>query len=62
MGLRRAGFKPAQITALKKAYQILYRSGLKLKDAVARIENENATPETLHLVDFVRRSHRGICR
>jgi len=62
VGLRRAGFKPAQITALKKAYQILYRSGLKLDDALARIETEVATPEALHLVAFARRSQRGICR
>src|ERR1700683_3143896 len=62
VGLKRAGYKLADIAALKKAYQILYRSGLKLEDALARIESQAATPETLHLVTFVRRSRRGICR
>jgi len=62
VGLRRAGFKPPAVTALKRAYQILYRGGLKLQEALARIETEIPTPETLHLVEFVRRSRRGICR
>jgi len=62
VGLKRAGYKHADIVALKKVYQILYRSGLKLKDALARIESEVGTAEALHLVDFVRRSERGICR
>ena len=62
VGLKRAGYQHADIAALKKAYQILYRSGLKLADALARIEAEIATPEARHLVEFVRRSERGICR
>src|ERR1700683_5232001 len=62
VGLKRAGYKLADIAALKKAYQILYRSGLKLDEALARIETEIPTPETRHLVEFVRRSGRGICR
>jgi len=62
VGLKRAGFTPAQIAALKNAYRLLYRSGLKLKDALERIATEDPTPETLHLVEFIRRSERGISR
>jgi UDP-N-acetylglucosamine acyltransferase len=62
VGLKRAGFKASDVGVLKKAYQLLYRSGLKLADALARIETEIPTPETLHLVAFIRRSERGICR
>jgi len=62
VGLKRAGYKASDVAVLKKAYQILYRSGLKLEDALAKIESEIPTPETLHLVAFVRRSKRGICR
>jgi UDP-N-acetylglucosamine acyltransferase len=62
VGLRRAGYQAADISVLKRAYRILYRSGLKLQDALLRIETEMATPETLHLVAFIRRSERGICR
>jgi UDP-N-acetylglucosamine acyltransferase len=62
VGLKRAGYKASDLSALKKAYQILYRSGLKLQEALAKIEAEIPTPDTLHLVDFIRRSDRGICR
>ncbi|HWB86024.1 MAG TPA: acyl-ACP--UDP-N-acetylglucosamine O-acyltransferase [Bryobacteraceae bacterium] len=62
VGLKRAGFGPEEIATLKKAYQILYRCGLKLADALKKIESEIPTPETLHLVAFIRRSERGICR
>jgi UDP-N-acetylglucosamine acyltransferase len=62
VGLKRAGYKASDVSVLKKAYQILYRSGLKLQDALARIETEIPTPDTLHLVSFIRASKRGICR
>lgn len=62
IGLRRAGFGAEQISALKRAYRLLYRSGLKLEEALQRIESEVATGEARELVAFVRSSRRGICR
>ena len=62
VGLTRAGYQASDLSTLKRAYRLLYRSGLKLQDALARIEAEIPTPETLHLVSFIRRSERGICR
>jgi UDP-N-acetylglucosamine acyltransferase len=62
VGLKRAGFKAPGVSILKHAYQLLYRSGLKLEEALTRIETELPTPETLHLVSFIRGSSRGICR
>ena len=62
VGLRRAGFKASDVAALKTAYKILYRSGLKLEDALARIEAEAPTGHTRHLLSFIRSSKRGICR
>jgi UDP-N-acetylglucosamine acyltransferase len=62
VGLRRAGFSPAEITVLKKAYRLLYRSGLSQHDALARIEAECDTDSARHLVRFVRASERGIAR
>jgi UDP-N-acetylglucosamine acyltransferase len=62
VGLRRAGFAKGDINTLKTAYQILYRSGLKLEDALGRIESELHTEHTRHLVSFIRASKRGICR
>src|SRR5438128_3432106 len=40
VGLKRAGFKHSDVAALKQAYQLLFRSGLKLEDALGRIEAE----------------------
>ena len=62
VGLRRAGFTHAQVGALKKAYQLLYRSGLKLDEALARIDGEIDDDNARHLTAFVRASKRGICR
>jgi UDP-N-acetylglucosamine acyltransferase len=62
VGLKRAGYGAPDISILKQAYQLLYKSNLKLDDALARIENLIPTAETLHLVAFIRRSQRGICR
>ena len=62
VGLRRAGFQPADIAALKQAYKILYRSNLTLTDALLRIEKEIQTDHARHLVAFIRSSKRGICR
>jgi len=62
VGLRRAGFKRADTEPLKAAYQLLYCSNLKLEEALHRIETEIPTEHTLHLVEFVRRSKRGISR
>ncbi len=62
VGLKRAGFTQEQIAVLKRAYWLLYRSGLKLEEALQRIESEIPNDHTLHLVRFIRSSRRGICR
>jgi UDP-N-acetylglucosamine acyltransferase len=62
VGLKRAGFRLEQIGMIKRAYRYLYRSKLLLTDAVARIEAEIPSFETLELTAFVRSSRRGICR
>jgi UDP-N-acetylglucosamine acyltransferase len=62
VGLKRAGFRHSDIMPLKKAYQILFRSRLKLEEALQRIEADCPTENTTHLVEFIRRSERGICR
>ena len=62
VGLRRAGFASDEIAALKAAYKVLYRSGLKLEDALQSIEQGVLTEHTRHLVTFIRSSTRGIAR
>jgi len=62
VGLRRAGFGSEDIAALKAAYKVLYRSGLKLEEALQSIETGVSTEHTRHLVAFIRTSKRGIAR
>jgi len=62
-GLKRRGFTPEDIAALKRAYRTLYRSGLAL--AAARTQLEMQVSECRHvreLVEFLDRSKRGIIR
>jgi UDP-N-acetylglucosamine acyltransferase len=59
VGLRRAGITNEARATLAQAFRILYRSGLLLPDALARIA-DLGTAETQHLAAFVKRSTRGI--
>jgi UDP-N-acetylglucosamine acyltransferase len=62
VGLRRAGFSREEIDALRRAYKLLFHEGLNIQEALARIEAEVPTEHTLHLIEFVRTSKRGIPR
>ena len=63
VALKRNGFSEDTIAGLKKAYRLLYRSGLPMAEALARIEGElSPTPEIRHLVEFIRSSKRGVQR
>jgi UDP-N-acetylglucosamine acyltransferase len=61
VGLRRAGCSKEDIQSLKRAFNLLYRSGLTRKEALRRILMEAPSDQTRHLVDFIERSKRGIC-
>ncbi len=63
VGMKRAGYAPARIAVIKKAYKTLFRSGLLSREALEQIEAEGSGSEDLRaIVEFVRRSKRGICR
>jgi UDP-N-acetylglucosamine acyltransferase len=63
VGLRRRGFTLEQRAVLKRAYLILYRSGLNVTQAVERIRAVLPhTPEVEIFVDFIEHSERGIIR
>lgn len=62
VGLRRAGLTAAEIASLKAAYKTLYRSGLKLEDALLAIERDLPSDPTRNLIEFIRSSKRGITR
>jgi UDP-N-acetylglucosamine acyltransferase len=62
-GLKRRGFPPEAIAAIKRAYKTLYKSGLPLAEAQAAIAAEAATvPELKLLHDFIAAPGRGIIR
>jgi UDP-N-acetylglucosamine acyltransferase len=63
VGLERNGVSEEAQTALRLAYKVLFREGLTLPNALARIERDlPAVPELQHLVQFVRASERGLTR
>jgi UDP-N-acetylglucosamine acyltransferase len=62
-GLKRRGFSPEALLALKRAYRTLYKSGLMLEEARAKLTEEaQVHPEVQRLVDFLAVSKRGIIR
>ncbi len=62
-GLKRRGFDAAQISNIRAAYRLLYRSGLKLAEATAQLRELAASqPELQSIVDFLAASERSIVR
>lgn len=62
-GLQRAGFDPATIKLLRRAYKIVYRDGLRLKEALAALEALVPESEPVDLLrTFIAASERGIIR
>ena len=63
VGLERNGVSEEAQAGLKHAYKILFREGLTIPNALAKIEADlPALPELNHLVKFVRASERGISK
>jgi UDP-N-acetylglucosamine acyltransferase len=63
VGLTRRGFTTEQKALIKRAYIILYRSGLNVSQALERVDAElPRTEEITMLVDFIRNSKRGIIK
>ena len=62
-GLKRRGFSSEALMALKRAYRTLYKSGLMLEEARAKLEEDAKThPEVQPILDFLAVSKRGIIR
>jgi len=63
VGLERQGVSDVAQAALRAAYKILFREGLTIPNALARIEKDiPPSPEIRHLIEFTRASQRGIIR
>jgi UDP-N-acetylglucosamine acyltransferase len=62
-GLKRRGFSPEAIAALKRAYKTLYKSGLTLAEAKAQLARQaGESAEVRPLLAFLETSTRGILR
>lgn len=62
-GLRRRGFSAEAISALRRAYKIVYRQGLTVQQALETLQNTFAdVPEIQPLMASIQASERGIVR
>ena len=62
-GLKRRDFTPDAIKNIKRAYKLIYRSGLKLEDAKQQlIQLEPEQPELSILVEFLNTNRRSLLR
>ena len=63
IGLDRSGYSKDDKSQLKKAFKIIFRSGITLKSAITRIEEELEQTEVIkQVLEFLNKSERGICK
>jgi UDP-N-acetylglucosamine acyltransferase len=62
-GLKRRGFGEEQIRCIREAYRILYRSELRLAEALSQLEQlAESHVEIRSFVEFINRSTRSLVR
>jgi UDP-N-acetylglucosamine acyltransferase len=62
-GLKRRGYTEEQIRNIRRAYRVLYRSGLKLQAALEELERAAASQAEIRpFVEFIKRSSRSLVR
>jgi len=62
VGLDRAEFSQEEKSAIKKAFKIIFRSGLILKNVIKQIQQDIPSgPSIQTIIDFLEKSERGIC-
>jgi UDP-N-acetylglucosamine acyltransferase len=62
VGVKRIGMPAEERRGLRRAFDLLYRSGLSVSKAADAIEGEIDTPSARELCRFLRSSQRGICK
>ena len=63
IGLKRHGFSEETLGIMKKAYQMTFRQGFPLKEAIEKVLLEvEQIPEVVRFIDFIKSSERGITR
>lgn len=61
VGLRRAGFGPERIAALRRAFSALFRRRGDLSRKVETLLDSGPSADVLRLIEFIRGSERGVC-
>ena len=62
-GLKRRGFSEEQTRAIRNAYRVLYRSELKLEEALVQLREMAASQDCVQVMaDFIEGSTRGLAR
>ncbi|MBF0425773.1 MAG: acyl-ACP--UDP-N-acetylglucosamine O-acyltransferase [Magnetococcales bacterium] len=63
VGLRRHRFSEETIKAIRNAHRIIFRSNLRLEQAVEELERQhNNSAEMQCILEFLQTTQRGICR
>ncbi len=64
VGLKRRGFGREALSNIKNMYKLVFRSNLKLEEAIRQIEEQfdTSADEVATYLDFLRNSERGLAR
>ncbi|HEY8220149.1 MAG TPA: acyl-ACP--UDP-N-acetylglucosamine O-acyltransferase [Methylobacter sp.] len=63
VGMERNGISPEDIRLIRKAYKIIYKTNLRLEDAIDQMEDlAGESKELSDMVSFLRNVNRGILR
>lgn len=61
VGMRRAGMSNDQLNAVRQAYRIIFRDGLILPAAIARLERELGGVDVIQeMIAFLKNCHKGV--
>ena len=61
IGLRRGGVDAKTRMEIKRAFKLVYRSGLRVREALEEAGKSEWGPETREFFEFIRSSKRGTC-
>ena len=63
VGMERRGYDPDAILQIKRAFKVIYKSRLKLEEAIEQLATmAEQSPEVLPMLDFLKQSGRSIIR
>jgi UDP-N-acetylglucosamine acyltransferase len=61
--MERRGYDPEAILQIKRAFKVIYKSRLKLEEAIEQLATmAEQSPEVVPMLDFLKQSGRSIIR